>query len=288
MARRADHDRQDRGVHALLAAARGSSSQRAQRPGRPRPAARTPGLKKIRLRTTYAPSTDPEPDRRRQVAPGPAVIRPGRSAEADDVPSWLDLGSRCLPSVLAALGDLGSRPDGLDLEELGFLVLEDVVDLRRRSFLVAWSSCFSARATSSSPTSLSLTILSSASLAQRRCVADRDPGVLGLVPGQLDVLLAPLLGQLRQRDPDDVAVVGRVDAEIGVADRLLDRGHRGLVVRGDQDHPGVRHLEGGELLQRGRRSRSSRRSAWRTSPGGPDPCGSPRSPPWRTRRPSPS
>ena len=88
----------------------------------------------------------------------------------------------------------------------------------------------------------------------RRAAADRDPRVLGLVPGQLDVLLAPLLGQLRQRHPDDVAVVGRVDAEIGVADRLLDRGHRGLVVRGDQHHPGVRHLEAGELLQRGRRA----------------------------------
>src|SRR6478735_4668555 len=41
-------------------------------------------------------------------------------------------------------------------------------------------------------------------------VADRDPGLLGLVVRQLDVLLAPVLGEDGQDAADDVAVVARV------------------------------------------------------------------------------
>src|SRR5450631_571314 len=53
-------------------------------------------------------------------------------------------------------------------------------------------------------------------------VADRDSGVLGLAAGKFDVLATTLLGELRDADADHVAVVRRIHAKVGVADRLLD------------------------------------------------------------------
>ena len=49
-------------------------------------------------------------------------------------------------------------------------------------------------------------------------VARGDAALLGHVPNLLHELLAPLLGELRDREADDLAVVGRRQAEI----RLLD------------------------------------------------------------------
>ncbi|MPM16582.1 hypothetical protein SDC9_62963 [bioreactor metagenome] len=83
-------------------------------------------------------------------------------------------------------------------------------------------------------------------------VAYGDLGVLGLGLGELRVLLAPLGGQLGQHAADGDAVVGRVDAQVGVADRLLHGVDRTAVVRRDEDHPGLGHVERGQLLQRRR------------------------------------
>src|SRR5690625_616888 len=80
--------------------------------------------------------------------------------------------------------------------------------------------------------------------------ADRDLGVLGLAPGDLDVVLAAFLGQLRQDDPQLSAVVRGVHPEIGLPDGLLDRVARALVVGVHGDHPRVDHVEGGQLVQR--------------------------------------
>src|SRR5438034_599014 len=52
---------------------------------------------------------------------------------------------------------------------------------------------------------------------------DRHLGLFTLVPRDLHQLAAALLGELREHDPDDRAVVGRIDAEVAVADRPLDR-----------------------------------------------------------------
>ena len=54
-------------------------------------------------------------------------------------------------------------------------------------------------------------------------VADGDLLLLGVLAGELGQVLAALLGQRRDRDAQGLAVDDRVEAEAGVADRLLDR-----------------------------------------------------------------
>src|SRR3954463_3226097 len=53
-------------------------------------------------------------------------------------------------------------------------------------------------------------------------VADRDPSVLGDPADHPDELLAALLGQLRNREADDLSVVARGQPQVGLHDRLLD------------------------------------------------------------------
>src|SRR5579875_2136344 len=85
-------------------------------------------------------------------------------------------------------------------------------------------------------------------------VADGDAPFLCLVPDHLHELLAPLLGQRREREPDDGPVVGRVDAEVRPLDRLLDRGKRALVVGGNHEKHRVGDREAGDLPQGSRGS----------------------------------
>ena len=82
-----------------------------------------------------------------------------------------------------------------DLEQLGFLVLEQS-SIMATCLAVRSSSAFSARRTSSSPASPSLLELVERVLGVPADVAHRDARVLGLVLGDLDVLLAALLGEL--------------------------------------------------------------------------------------------
>ena len=70
---------------------------------------------------------------------------------------------------------------------------------------------------------LSLSSFFTCSLASRRMLRMPDAMVLGHVVQLLDELLAALFGQRRNRHADDLAVVARIQAEVGVADRLLDR-----------------------------------------------------------------
>src|SRR5262249_51901575 len=81
-------------------------------------------------------------------------------------------------------------------------------------------------------------------------VADRDPALLGSSLHHLHQRLAAVGPQLRAGQPDHRAVVRRVDAEVGLLDRLLDRLHRALVVGGDHEDAGLGHGETCELLQR--------------------------------------
>src|SRR4051794_8059724 len=82
-------------------------------------------------------------------------------------------------------------------------------------------------------------------------VAQRDLALLGEPAHDLDELLAPLLGQLREDEPDERAVVVRREAEVGLHDRAFDRLDRALVVRLDGQHPRLGGRDRGELLERG-------------------------------------
>src|SRR5437879_11379684 len=76
--------------------------------------------------------------------------------------------------------------------------------------------------------------------------------LLGALPDHLHVLPSALLGQWWNGHPDDLAVVGRVEAVAGVANRLLDRRELAAVV--DLDHEQARFGGGdlGQLVQRRR------------------------------------
>src|SRR5690348_11440845 len=78
-------------------------------------------------------------------------------------------------------------------------------------------------------------------------VAYRDLGVLTLALGLFDQLPAAFLGELRDRHPDQGAVVGGVDAQVGVADRRLDRAHLAGFVGLDDDEAGLGHVDAGQL-----------------------------------------
>ena len=114
---------------------------------------------------------------------------------------------------------------------------------------VSFSSSFSARSSSSeeiSPVLLQVFELVTGGAAQ---VAHRHPPLLGLVLHDLHQLLATLLGELRERQADDLAVVRGVDAEVGVLDGLLDGLHVVLVVGLDHEQPRLGHVEAGQLLE---------------------------------------
>src|SRR4029079_19249346 len=80
--------------------------------------------------------------------------------------------------------------------------------------------------------------------------AGRDPALLGHVPHMADEVLAPLLGQLRDREPDQLAVVRRREAEVGIEDRAIDVLHDALVERRDREHARLRDADRGQLVDR--------------------------------------
>src|SRR5581483_10876042 len=81
-------------------------------------------------------------------------------------------------------------------------------------------------------------------------VADGDAVLLGQPADDLDEVLAALLGELRYRQPDELAVVRGGEAEVGLLDRLLDRSDRARVEGLDGEHARLGDADGRELLQR--------------------------------------
>ncbi len=153
---------------------------------------------------------------------------------------------------------------------------------------VCFSSSFSARSRSSLLSSPSFSRLSSSWRGVATSVAHPHPALLGPVPHHLHEVLAAVLGELRERQPDHLAVVRGIDPEVALLDRLLDRLDRALVVGRDREHPGLGHPEAGDLLQRHlaavgvdlqlldqRRRRATRFAPRRTPTGGArPPCAS--------------
>src|SRR5690242_15646009 len=81
-------------------------------------------------------------------------------------------------------------------------------------------------------------------------VAGGDPALLGHVPHLADEVLAPLLGELRDREPDQLAVVRRREAEVGLEDAALDVLHDALVERRDREHARLGDADRGQLVDR--------------------------------------
>src|SRR5687767_12326205 len=140
----------------------------------------------------------------------------------------------------------GDRASGSDLEQLLFLLLERLVDLRLLGvgelvelLLGTGDVVLGGVAGLREPVELV-----AGGPAQ---VADGDAPVLGHALHHPDEVLAALRRELREHEPDDLTVVARVEAEVGVLDRLLDRAERSLVVRADDEHACLGHLEAGDL-----------------------------------------
>jgi len=85
-------------------------------------------------------------------------------------------------------------------------------------------------------------------------VTDRYPRLLGLVAHELDVLLAALFGQGRNRNADDLAVAGGVQALLARAQRLLDRADLTLVVDLHDQQSRLRRADLSQLVEGGRRA----------------------------------
>src|SRR5690606_41197471 len=85
-------------------------------------------------------------------------------------------------------------------------------------------------------------------------IADGDLRVLTLALGLLDHLAATLLGELRDADPQNVTVVGRVHTQIRVADRGLDGAELGRFIGLDHHHARFGHGDTGHLGDRRGRS----------------------------------
>src|SRR5690606_5481326 len=174
-------------------------------------------------------------------ATAPSGLPAGSTAAA---PGRRDATKPPCPSSLRVVGRS-------DLQQLGFLVLEHVVDLvdvlLREDFDLLLGA---------GPLVLTdVAVLDRPGDGVHRGtthVAHRDLGVLTLGAGQLDVLLATVLGQLRHDDTDGVAVGCGVVLGLALAQHLLAAAHGALVARGAQHRPGVVDLDRGQLPQRGR------------------------------------
>src|SRR5690606_18192709 len=136
-----------------------------------------------------------------------------------------------------------------DLEKFSFLVLDQFIDLTDVAVREAVELLLSTRtfvladlAVLDEPVDLLLHLAPD--------VAHGDLAFFTLLLGELGHLLAALLGHLRNHYSDDLAVVGRVDPEVGVADRGLHRLQLAGVVRLDDHHPRFRHVDAGQLVQR--------------------------------------
>src|ERR1700683_4873766 len=81
-------------------------------------------------------------------------------------------------------------------------------------------------------------------------IADGDPIILGGLLDMLHQLFATILGQLRNRNANNLAVILRRQSEIGILNRFFDFLQRSLVVWRDDDEPRLRRRQRRDLAYR--------------------------------------
>src|SRR6185312_11839344 len=159
----------------------------------------------------------------------------------------------CEGSADSSCPALTGDPRTLDLEDVLFLVLEQLVqlpDARVGDLLeLDLGAVLIVRTGLSGLLELAQVVHDVAA-----DVADRHPPLLGDVAHHLDQLLAPLLRELGDRKADEVAVVAGGQAHIGFEYRPLDRLDRALVVGLDGEKPRLGRGHRGQLLERSRGS----------------------------------
>ncbi|BAS13161.1 hypothetical protein AHiyo8_14640 [Arthrobacter sp. Hiyo8] len=112
-----------------------------------------------------------------------------------------------------------AQPRSSDLEQLGFLALEELVD----TVDVCLGDSVEFLFTAGTLVFAGFAVLDELVQGVLGLAPDASDGnlcVLTLAFDDLDVFLAAFLGELRDGDPDDVAVVGRIGADLGVAQGL--------------------------------------------------------------------
>ena len=92
-------------------------------------------------------------------------------------------------------------------------------------------------------------------------IADCDLAVLGHTPDDLHEILAPLLGQCRDREADELAVVRGREPQVGLLDGALDPFQRTRVERLNDEQARLWRGDRGEALERRRRAVVVRRDA---------------------------
>src|SRR3984957_16916617 len=133
------------------------------------------------------------PPRRTPTASAAGRFRPGLSVRGSPL-SWPESGG------MGCWGSSSSRK--LDLEEFGFLVLQQLIHLGDVGVRQLIKFPLGPAAVVL-PCVAALHELVDRVLGGPADVADRDPDVLGLAAGDLDVLLAPFLGQVRKHVADE-------------------------------------------------------------------------------------
>src|SRR5436190_8002810 len=136
-----------------------------------------------------------------------------------------------------------------DLEDLGFLALQQLIDLLR----VVVGELLDALLRAVLLVLADLALVDELLEVVDRVAADVahcDAPLLGHPAHDLDELLAALLRELRDRQPNQLAVVRGRQAEVGFLNRPLDRAQRAWVERLDGDHPRLGRVDRGELLER--------------------------------------
>src|SRR6266540_1807025 len=154
----------------------------------------------------------------------PSATGSSRLAAQRPFPSMMIATDRATSSRAPSATATGSGARrALDLEDLRFLALEQLVDLLR----VLVGQLLDALLGAVLLVLPDLTLVHELLEVVHDVAADVSDGhapFLGHPAHDLDELLAPLLGELRNREPDQLAVVGRRQAKVGLLDRPLDPG----------------------------------------------------------------